>query len=56
MLLLLFDIDDEMEKFEIVFQNIKKIVDGEKPNQIQVPPLIQEGSLWALERMLSIKK
>lgn len=35
---------------------LERIVDGEKPNQIQVPPSIQEGSLWALERMLSIKK
>lgn len=35
---------------------LERIVDGEKPNQIQVPPAIQEGSLWALERMLSIKK
>lgn len=35
---------------------LERIVEGEKPNQIQVPPSIQEGSLWALERMLSIKK
>ena len=35
---------------------LERIVDGENPNQIQVPPSIQEGSLWALERMLSIKK
>lgn len=35
---------------------LERIIDGEKPNQIQVPPSIQEGSLWALERMLSIKK
>jgi quinolinate synthase len=35
---------------------LERIVDGENPNQIQVPPLIQEGSLWALERMLSVKK
>ena len=35
---------------------LERIVDGEKPNQIQVPASIQEGSLWALERMLSIKK
>ena len=35
---------------------LERIVDGEKPNQIQVPPSIQEGSLWALERMLSVKK
>ena len=35
---------------------LERIVDGEKPNQIKVPASIQEGSLWALERMLSIKK
>lgn len=35
---------------------LERIVDGEKPNQIEVPASIQEGSLWALERMLSIKK
>ena len=35
---------------------LERIVDGETPNQIQVSPDIQEGSLWALERMLSIKK
>lgn len=35
---------------------LERIVDGENPNQIQVPPSIQEGSLWALERMLSVKK
>ncbi|MGY8699288.1 MAG: quinolinate synthase NadA [Candidatus Poseidoniales archaeon] len=34
---------------------LERIVDGENPNQIQVPPLIQEGSLWALERMLRLK-
>ena len=35
---------------------LEQIVDGEIPNQITVPTSIQEGSLWALERMLSIKK
>lgn len=35
---------------------LERIVDGEIPNQITVPPSIQEGSLLALERMLSIKK
>ena len=35
---------------------LERIADGEKPNQIQVPASIQEGSLWALERMLSVKK
>tara|TARA_B100000459_G_scaffold143802_1_gene105790 strand:+ start:2608 stop:3726 length:1119 start_codon:yes stop_codon:yes gene_type:complete len=35
---------------------LERIADGEKPNQIVVPASIQEGSLWALERMLSIKK
>jgi quinolinate synthase len=35
---------------------LERIVDGEKPNQIQVPPSIQEGSLLALERMLNVKK
>ena len=35
---------------------LERIVDGENPNQIQVPASIQEGSLWALERMLSVKK
>ena len=35
---------------------LERIVDGEIPNQITVPTSIQEGSLLALERMLSIKK
>jgi quinolinate synthase len=35
---------------------LERIVDGEVPNQITVPTSIQEGSLLALERMLSIKK
>lgn len=35
---------------------LERIVDGEVPNQITVPNSIQTGSLWALERMLSIKK
>jgi len=35
---------------------LERIVDGEMPNQIKVPKEIQEGSLMALERMLSIKK
>lgn len=35
---------------------LERIVDGEVPNQISVPSSIQTGSLWALERMLSIKK
>tara|TARA_B100001093_G_scaffold349099_1_gene333633 strand:- start:12916 stop:14070 length:1155 start_codon:yes stop_codon:yes gene_type:complete len=35
---------------------LERIVDGEIPNQITVPSSIQEGSLLALERMLSIKK
>lgn len=35
---------------------LERIVDGEIPNQISVPKSIQEGSLLALERMLSIKK
>lgn len=35
---------------------LERIVDGEVPNQITVPSSIQTGSLWALERMLSIKK
>jgi len=35
---------------------LERIVDGEVPNHIQVPKSIQEGSLLALERMLSIKK
>jgi quinolinate synthase len=35
---------------------LERIVEGEVPNQITVPVSIQEGSLLALERMLSIKK
>ena len=35
---------------------LERIVDGEVPNKIEVPEVIQTGSLWALERMLSIKK
>ena len=35
---------------------LERIVDGEVPNKIEVPEAIQTGSLWALERMLSIKK
>ena len=35
---------------------LERIVDGEVPNKITVPASIQEGSLLALERMLSIKK
>ena len=35
---------------------LEKLVDGEIPNQIVVPEAVQEGSLMALERMLSIKK
>ena len=35
---------------------LEKLVDGEIPNQIVVPEEVQEGSLMALERMLSIKK
>ena len=35
---------------------LERIVDGEVPNAIKVPESIQTGSLWALERMLSIKK
>ncbi len=35
---------------------LERIIDGEVPNHIQVPKSIQEGSLLALERMLSIKK
>ena len=35
---------------------LERIVEGEVPNQITVPISIQEGSLLALERMLSIKK
>ena len=35
---------------------LEKLVDGEIPNQIIVPKDVQDGSLIALERMLSIKK
>ncbi len=35
---------------------LERIVNGEKPNQIIVPNDIQEGSLLALNRMLSIPK
>jgi quinolinate synthase len=35
---------------------LEKLVEGEIPNQISVPKDIQDGSLLALERMLSIKK
>ena len=35
---------------------LEKLVDGSVPNQISVPKDIQNGSLLALERMLSIKK
>ena len=35
---------------------LERIVEGEVPNKITVPASIQEGSLLALERMLSIKK
>ena len=35
---------------------LEKLVEGEIPNQIIVPKDVQEGSLLALERMLSIKK
>ena len=35
---------------------LERIVDGEVPNKIEVSEAIQTGSLWALERMLSIKK
>ena len=35
---------------------LEKIVEGEVPNQIVVSKDVQEGSLLALERMLSIKK
>ena len=35
---------------------LEKLVDGEIPNQIIVSKEVQEGSLLALERMLSIKK
>ena len=35
---------------------LEKLVDGEMPNQIIVSKEVQEGSLLALERMLSIKQ
>jgi len=35
---------------------LEKLVNGEVPNQIVVPKNVQNGSLLALERMLSIKK
>ena len=35
---------------------LEKLVEGEIPNQIIVSEDVQEGSLLALERMLSIKK
>jgi quinolinate synthase len=35
---------------------LERIVDGEVPNQISVSKSVEEGSLLALERMLSIKK
>ena len=35
---------------------LEKLVEGEIPNQITVSKEVQEGSLLALERMLSIKK
>jgi quinolinate synthase len=35
---------------------LERIVNGEKPNQIIVSKEIQEGSLLALNRMLSIPK
>ncbi len=35
---------------------LEKLVEGEIPNQIIVPQDVQQGSLLALERMLSIKK
>ena len=35
---------------------LEKLVEGEVPNQIIVSKDVQEGSLLALERMLSIKK
>ena len=35
---------------------LEKLVSGEVPNQIVVPKNVQNGSLLALERMLSIKK
>ena len=35
---------------------LERIIDGEKPNQVIVPEEIQQGSLLALNRMLSILK
>ena len=35
---------------------LERILDGEKPNQVTVPEEIQQGSLLALNRMLSILK
>ncbi|MBL6732974.1 MAG: quinolinate synthase NadA [Candidatus Poseidonia sp.] len=35
---------------------LERLVDGEVPNQIVVPPSVQEGSLLALNRMLAILK
>jgi quinolinate synthase len=35
---------------------LERIIDGEKPNQVTVPEEIQQGSLLALNRMLSILK
>ena len=35
---------------------LEKLVEGEIPNQIIVSEDVREGSLLALERMLSIKK
>jgi len=35
---------------------LERLVDGEVPNQISVPPSVQEGSLLALNRMLAILK
>lgn len=35
---------------------LERIIDGEVPNQISVSKSVEEGSLLALERMLSIKK
>ena len=35
---------------------LERIIDGQKPNQVTVPEEIQQGSLLALNRMLSILK
>ena len=35
---------------------LERLVDGEIPNQIVVPDSVQEGSMLALNRMLSIPK